>query len=272
MTDIGLEEGAVDWPGPGTEPAGSPLAKVREELVQQSGVARRLDRSLAMRAEANQVAKDFVEDTDPGRYVPGARGRFEAMVVRNDDLDGWHVVVRFVAEGPAAAFLDVVEWFEGWLAPIVRRPLKAGTYWCGQWQEHAEAVERTRALWEVSAAARAEGGNAMSYWWTVHFDAHWAALADSAGGPSRRVRGGASTVPTSGRFRTTSTGTPVKRPTWPLSVLSGPPSAHPGDTFPQVRIDLCPRAITSERRRPWDKRRDGMPPRTCAANERFSWA
>ena len=145
-----------------------------------------------MRAEANQVAKDFVEDTDPGRYVPGARGRFEAMVVRNDDLDGWHVVVRFVAEGPAAAFLDVVEWFEGWLAPIVRRPLKAGTYWCGQWQEHAEAVERTRALWEVSAAARAEGGNAMSYWWTVHFDAHWAALADSAEGPSRRVRGGAS--------------------------------------------------------------------------------
>ena len=136
-----------------------------------------------MRAEANQVAKGFVEDADPGRYVPGARGRFEAMVVRNEDYGGWHVVVRFVAEGPAAAFLDVVEWFEGWLAPVVRRPLKAGTYWCGQWQEHAEAVERTSALWEVWEAARAEGGNAMSYWWTVHFDAHWAALADSAGGP-----------------------------------------------------------------------------------------
>jgi Domain of unknown function (DUF4913) len=183
LTDIGLEEGAVNWPGPGAEPAGSPLAKVREELVQQSGVARRLDRSLAMRAEANQVAKDFVEDTDPGRYVPGARGRFEAMVVPNDDLDSWSVVVRFVPEGPAAAFLDAVEWFEGWLAPVVRRPLKAGTYWCGQWQEHAEAMERLKALWEAWEAARAEGGNAMSYWWTVHFDAHWAALADSAGGP-----------------------------------------------------------------------------------------
>jgi hypothetical protein len=40
-------------------------------------------------------------------------------------------VVRFEAEGPAAAFLDAVEWFEGWLAPIVHRPLKAGTYLWG---------------------------------------------------------------------------------------------------------------------------------------------
>ncbi len=166
----------MDWPGPGAEPAGSPLAKVREELVQQAGVARRLDRSFATRPEATQVAKAFVEHADPGRYVPGASGRFEAMVVRNDDQNCWHVVVRFVPEGPAAAFLDAVEWFEGWLAPIVRRPLKAGTYWCGQWQEHAEAVERVTALWEAWEAARAEGGNAMSYWWTVHFDAHWAAL------------------------------------------------------------------------------------------------
>ncbi len=182
LTDIGLEEGVVDWPGPGAEPAGSPLAKVREELVRQAGVARRLDRRLATRDGATQVAKAFVEDADPGGYVPGARGRFEAMAVRNDDHNGWDVVVRFVPEGPAAAFLDAVEWFEGWLAPTVRRPLKAGTYWCGQWQEHAEAVERVKAMWEAWEAARAEGGNAMSYWWTVHFDAHWAALADSAGG------------------------------------------------------------------------------------------
>ena len=93
------------------------------------------------------------------------------------------MVVRFVPEGPTAGFLDAVEWFEGWLAPVVRRPLKAGTYWCGQWQEHAEAVERLRAVWEAWEAARAEGGNAMSDWWTVHFDAHWAAPTDSAGGP-----------------------------------------------------------------------------------------
>ena len=184
LTDIGLEEGAVDWPGLGAEPAGSPLAKVREGLVRQAGVARCLDRTFTSRAEATQVARAFVEDTDPGRYVPGARGRFEAMAVRNDDDEYcWHVVVRFVPDGPAAAFLDAVEWFEGWLAPIVRRPLKAGTYWCGQWQEHAEVVERVTALWEAWEAARAEGGNAMSYWWTVHFDAHWTALADSATGP-----------------------------------------------------------------------------------------
>ena len=77
------------------------------------------------------------------------------------------------AAGPAAAFLDAVEWFEGWLAPVVRRPLRAGRLsGCGQWQEHAEVVERVSALWEAWEPARAEGGNAMSYWWTVHFDAH----------------------------------------------------------------------------------------------------
>ncbi len=196
----------MDWPGPGAEPAGSPLAKVREELVQQAGIARRLDRSLAMRAEANQLAKDFVEDTDPGRYVPGARGRFEAMVVRNDDLDGWHVVVRFVPEGPAAAFLDAVEWFEGWLAPIVRRPLKAGTYWCGQWQEHAEAVERLRPCGRPgrrpgprAATLCRTGGRCISM-------PTGPRSRTRLQGPSRRARGGASTVPTSGRFRATSTG------------------------------------------------------------------
>ena len=184
LTAIGLQEGAVDWPGSGAEPPGSPLAKVREDLVLRAGVARRLDGTFTSRVEATQVARAFVEDTDPGRYVPGARGRFEAMGVRNDDDEYcWHVVVRFVPEGPAAAFLGAVEWFEGWLAPIVRRPLKAGTYWCGQWEQHAEAAERVRALWEAWETARAEGGNAMSYWWTVHFDAHWAVLADSTGGP-----------------------------------------------------------------------------------------
>ena len=40
-----------------------------------------------------------------------------------------------------------------------------------------------RTLWEAWEAARAEGGNAMSYWWRVHVDAHWAALTDSATGP-----------------------------------------------------------------------------------------
>jgi len=40
LTDVGLEDGAVDWRGPGAEPPGSPLAKVREELVQQAGVGR----------------------------------------------------------------------------------------------------------------------------------------------------------------------------------------------------------------------------------------
>ena len=183
LADMGFEEGAVDWPGAGEAPAGSRLGMAREELVEKAGVARRLDTSFATRASAARVAGAFVEDTDPGRYVPGARGRFEATTAHDEDDGRWYVVARFVPEGPRAAFLDAVEWAEGWLAPLVRRPLKAGRYWCPQWSDHPEALERVKALWEAWEAARAEGGNAMSYWWTVHFDAHWGVLADSAAGP-----------------------------------------------------------------------------------------
>jgi hypothetical protein len=103
LTDIGLEAGAP-WTGRGrgeSRPAAR-LPKVREELVQRAGVARRLVRSFATRAEATQMAKAFVEDADPGRYVPGGRGRFGAMAVRNHDDGRWHALVRFVPEGPAA--------------------------------------------------------------------------------------------------------------------------------------------------------------------------
>jgi hypothetical protein len=182
LADVGLVEGAVAWPGPGAGPAGSPLAKAREELVGGPGVAHLLDASFATRAEAARAAKAFV-DAEPGSYVAGARGCFEAAEVPDPDDGCWHVAVRFVLEGPPAAFLDVGEWSVGWLFPVVRRPLKAGAYWCPQWWEHPEALERLRALWEAWEAARAEGGNAMSYWWTVHFDAHWGVLTDSARGP-----------------------------------------------------------------------------------------
>ncbi len=182
LADVGLVEGAVDWPGPGAEPAGSPLAKAREELVGGPGVARQLDASFATRAEAARAAKAFV-DADPGRYVAGARGCFEAAEVYDEEDGCWHVAVRFVPEGPPAAFLDAADWFEGWLAPVVCRPLKAGTYWCPRWREHPEALERLRALWEAWEAARAEGGSAMSYWWTVHLDAHWGVLTGSTTGP-----------------------------------------------------------------------------------------
>jgi hypothetical protein len=182
LADVGLVEGAVAWPGPGAEPAGSPLAKAHEELVGGPGVARLLDASFATRAEAARAAKAFV-DAEPGRYVAGARGCFEATEVPDPDDGCWHVAVRFVPEGPPAAFLDAADWFEGWLAPVVCRPLKAGTYWCPRWREHPEALERLQALWEAWEAARAEGGSAMSYWWTVHLDAHWGVLTGSTTGP-----------------------------------------------------------------------------------------
>ena len=128
------------------------------------------------------------------------------MAVRNDENGRWHIVVRFVPGGPATAFLDAVEWFEGWLAPVVRRPLKAGTYWCGQWQEDAEAVERLRALWQAWEAARAEGATLCRTGGRCISTPTGPRSRIRLQGPSRRVPGGASTVPTSRRFRATSRG------------------------------------------------------------------
>lgn len=179
LADVGLVEGALRWPGAAS--GGSRLAKARKELVEEPGAARMLDVSFATRAEAARASEAFV-DADPGSYVAGTRGRFEATAVHDEDDGCWHVAVRFLADGPPPAFLDEVDWFEGWLAPVVRRQLKAGTYWCARWRDHPEAAERLQALWEAWEAARAEGGNAMSYWWTVHFDAHWGVLTDSARG------------------------------------------------------------------------------------------
>ena len=49
---------------------------------------------------AKRVTSRYWPGRRASRWVPGARGRFEAMAVRNDDDGLWHVVVRFVPEGP----------------------------------------------------------------------------------------------------------------------------------------------------------------------------
>ena len=78
-------------------------------------------------------------------------------------------------------FPNVEAWVAGWLAPVIRRPLRGATVWCARWWEHPEAVCRLHALWKAWEEAIRGDGGALSYWWTMHFDAHWSTLTCEQG-------------------------------------------------------------------------------------------
>ncbi|WP_017972363.1 DUF4913 domain-containing protein [Actinopolyspora halophila] len=73
---------------------------------------------------------------------------------------------------------SVEEWVNGWLAPMIRRPLGTTAAWCPHWWAHPEAVARLEALWRCWEAARLDGPMAMSTWWLQHADPHLALLTD----------------------------------------------------------------------------------------------
>lgn len=52
-------------------------------------------------------------------------------------------------------------------------------YWCFQWWNHSEAVDRLRALYEQLLEAQVNGG--MSSWWIDHFDRHTTVLSAKRG-------------------------------------------------------------------------------------------
>jgi hypothetical protein len=80
-------------------------------------------------------------------------------------------------------FPDFQTWVGEWLTAIIHRPFKSGATWCPEWWRHREAVARLDALWRAWEAAVVEGGGGLSYWWTMHFDSHFAVLSDAANGP-----------------------------------------------------------------------------------------
>lgn len=84
-------------------------------------------------------------------------------------------------EQPTALFPNFETWVVEWLIATIHRPLRGGVMWCPQWWRHEEAAVRLDALWRAWEMARIEGGSAMSYWWDMHFDAHWAALSSDQG-------------------------------------------------------------------------------------------
>lgn len=178
LVDVRLDEEVTDaWPDPAPKESRSELDRARAALVANPGQVRRLGFVFDDRASAETIAKGFAE-AGPAAVVPGAGGRFEAVV---EKVAGrWRVAVRYVA---ATLFPDSGTWMAEWLVPVVRRPMRAGVTWCPQWWDHPEALVRVDALWRAWEAARTAGGEGMSMWWITHFESHWAALTDSARGP-----------------------------------------------------------------------------------------
>ena len=65
---------------------------------------------------------------------------------------------------------DFVDWVERLAAILESVDRSQNQYWCSQWWNHAEAVDRFRGLYEQWLEAQAKGG--MSSWWVDHFDRH----------------------------------------------------------------------------------------------------
>ncbi|MHA7192033.1 DUF4913 domain-containing protein [Arthrobacter sp. MDT2-16] len=65
---------------------------------------------------------------------------------------------------------DLVDWVEGLAALLESVDRSQSQYWCSQWWNHPEAVDRFRGLYEQWLEAQANGG--MSSWWIDHFDRH----------------------------------------------------------------------------------------------------
>lgn len=178
LADTRLDDEVVDaWPDPPPKQHASDLDRSRATLIARPGQIRRVGFIFDDRASAETVAAGFA-DADPADVVPGVGGRFETVVEHTGGR--WRVAARYVA---ATLFPDSGTWVAEWLAPVVRRPMKAGVVWCPQWWAHPEALVRVDALWRAWETARTAGGEGMSLWWITHFESHWAALTDSVRGP-----------------------------------------------------------------------------------------
>lgn len=65
---------------------------------------------------------------------------------------------------------DLIEWVEMIVSRLESVDHYQGQFWCPQWWEHTEAVDRFRALFERWLDAQANDG--MSSWWVDHYDRH----------------------------------------------------------------------------------------------------
>lgn len=73
-------------------------------------------------------------------------------------------------EGFAFTPEELVDWVESLVAMLESVDRSQNQYWCAQWWNHPEAVDRFRALYEQWLDAQANG--VMSSWWIDHLDRH----------------------------------------------------------------------------------------------------
>ena len=92
--------------------------------------------------------------------------------------------------GPGESYYpDLLSFYTGFLAPLIRRRDGGGRRWCAEWWRHAEVVARLTALWHAWEALRLEPGTGMSTWWTYHFEPCFSILADAERGPFQACDG-----------------------------------------------------------------------------------
>lgn len=65
---------------------------------------------------------------------------------------------------------DLIDWVEGLAAVLESVDRAQNQYWCSQWWNHPEAVDRFKGMYDQWLEAQAHGG--MSSWWVDHFDRH----------------------------------------------------------------------------------------------------
>jgi hypothetical protein len=170
-----------DWPPEPVFTPKTPLNRARLALIDCPGQVHRLAGEFGDREQASQVASGFAA-VSPDELPSEVHGHFAARPFR-DGEGAWRVAVCYEDALPTPVFPDFHSWVGEWLVPVIRRPLKSGSVWCPQWWRHAEVVARLHSLWHAWESARSEGEAAMSYWWTMHFDPHFAVLTDSTRGP-----------------------------------------------------------------------------------------
>lgn len=181
LEELTLEVALDDWPPEPVFAPTTPLDRARLALIDSPGQVHRLAGEFADLEQALRIASGFAA-ASPDELPSEAGGHFSARPFR-DGEGGWQVAVCYDDAVGTPVFADFHTWVGEWLVPVIHRPLKSGTVWCPQWWRHPEVVARLHALWQAWESARSEGEAAMSYWWTMHFDPHFAVLTDSTRGP-----------------------------------------------------------------------------------------
>jgi len=79
------------------------------------------------------------------------------------------------------AFDTLQAWVDGYFSVVFTRSVGGEHRWCGQWQDHPEAVTRLEALWRSWEALRLEPNLGIATWLTSFLDPQLAALTSRSG-------------------------------------------------------------------------------------------